>query len=89
MKTASYLTLYADDATCIYRATVIELIQRGYRFSDAKAMVRASGIVEDAKRCWRIPRDMDEVDWADYVLDKLEKASYPVPEKMTGKRIPA
>lgn len=73
MKTSRYLALYASDATCIYRATVIELIRRGYRFSDAKAMVRASDIVGDAKRCWRIPRDMDDSGWADYVLDKLGK----------------
>jgi len=73
MKTSRYLALRADDATCIYRATVIELIRRGYRFSDAKTMVRASDIVGDAKRCWRIPRDMDDSDWADYVLEKLGK----------------
>lgn len=76
MKTDVYLALHADTSTSIYRATVIELVRRGYKFSDAKAMVRASDIVGDAKRCWRIPRDMDDSDWADYVLDKLGKRNH-------------
>ena len=71
MKTDRYLVLRADDATCIYRSTVIELVRRGYKFSRAKDMVRASGIIEDAKRYWAMVRDFDECDWADYALEQL------------------
>ena len=68
MKTMKYIYSVGTD-TFMYRTTVIELVRRGYRFSDAKAMVRASNIVDDAKTCLEFTHDMGIKEWADYVLE--------------------
>ena len=63
-----YLLLKADSITSLYRLTVIELVRRGFRFSEAKAAVKHSTLLEDARKYWSIPRDMGSREWADYAL---------------------
>lgn len=77
MKTETYILTKTNTDTIIYRLTVIELVRRGYHFSEAKAMVRASNIVEDSKIYWGILHDMGVKEWADYVIEIVGSGTQP------------
>ncbi len=68
MRTRRYLLLKAKKDTAIYRMTVMELVRRGFKFSAAKMIVKNSTLLEDAKTCWSISRDMGHKEWAEYAL---------------------
>lgn len=67
------LYMMADRMTnkdLVYRMTVVELARRGYGIGAAKSMIRNSGILDLIKDDdWYWTRDLDENDWADWVIN--------------------
>lgn len=68
MKAIARYVLKMSDEHCLYRLTVIELCKRGFSLSMARRMVKDSDLFEHAKHSWRVLRDEDQSDWANYVI---------------------
>ena len=60
-------------ATLIYRYTVLELVSRGYKFSEAKTLVRNSVFFAQVKKCsWPALHVGSEKEWADFVVEEKQ-----------------
>lgn len=66
--------LKMSDEDFVYRMTVIELCRRGMSLCDARKAVRKSTLLSQAKKSWRIARDLDDSDWADIVMNEMRTA---------------
>lgn len=60
-----------SDVNYVYRYTVIELVRRGFKLSDARKMIRTSSILEriQGEDGWVFFHGWDEKEWANWVID--------------------
>ena len=75
--TSAYLCILPnrDIVTYAYRTTVMQLVIRGFRFTDAKRMVRISGLLDEVEKCGVDQcHEMDERDCADQVEYEMNRA---------------
>ena len=77
-KTRHYLSKNADEVTFAYRTTTMSLCKRGFGFTDAKRMVRISGLldyVEEFQDTISWYHDMSITDTADWVERQMNKTN--------------
>ena len=67
MKALGRYVLTMSGTSCVYRLTILELAKRGYPLKNARDAVKTSGLLEHARKSWKVTRDMGPSEWADYV----------------------